>query len=388
MSEIRAVPYNGRRVVSTFSGCGGSSLGYRMAGFRIVYANEFIPAAQETYRANFPQTFLDTRDIRLVRASEILRGAGLREGELDLLDGSPPCASFSMAGVREKHWGQVKQYSDTRQRVDDLFYQYTRLVKGLRPKTFVAENVEGLVRGKAKGVFIEVIKEMQACGYRVKAALLDASRLGVPQRRVRLIFVGVRDDLGLEPRFPRPLPYTYSLRDALPYVTRVRVTRKDQCVYVPASAPSPTIMAGDANRDERSHFSGCGFVEAIKGVALTEEEARQTSIENYAIGREWERVAPGGKSEKYLSLVKPDPESPCPTITQRGGDVSAASVVHPTERRKFTIPELRRVCGFPDDFTLTGDFRRQWERLGRAVPPLMMRAVAEAIRDEILSRAA
>lgn len=385
MKEIAAVPYNGLKVASTFSGCGGSSLGYRMAGFRVVYANEFIPAAQETYRANFPGTHLDARDIRIVRVSEILRAAQVREGELDLFDGSPPCASFSSSGKRQELWGQVKQYSDTKQRTDDLFEQYIRLVKGIRPRAFVAENVEGLVRGAALGMFKEIVRELKSIGYRVEAALLDAARLGVPQHRERIIIVGVRDDLNLRPRFPAPLPYTYSLRDALPHVTAYRVGLGSHSVYRPADTPAATIMAGDAKRKELSHFSGGGFIEAVTGEALTGDAAAEVSIERFAVGREWARVSVGGKSAKYQNLVKPDPDKPCPAITQKGGDVSAASVCHPTERRKFTIPELRRVCGFPDDFQLTGDFRRQWERLGRAVPPLMMRAVAETLRDEVLS---
>src|SRR5512139_3930873 len=101
MAEIVAVPDNGLRVISTFSGCGGSCLGYRMAGFRVAWASEFIPAAADVYRANHPETTLDTRDIREVQPAEILSEINLKAGELDLMDGSPPCASFSTAGKRE-----------------------------------------------------------------------------------------------------------------------------------------------------------------------------------------------------------------------------------------------------------------------------------------------
>ncbi len=163
MSEIAALPWNGFNVISTFSGCGGSSLGYKMAGFRVLWANEFIPAAQETYRANHPATILDTRDIRKVTVESVLEATGLKAGELDLFDGSPPCASFSTSGLREKAWGKVKDYSDTKQRVDDLFYEYTRLLKGLQPKVFIAENVSGLVKGTAKGQFIEILTALRAC---------------------------------------------------------------------------------------------------------------------------------------------------------------------------------------------------------------------------------
>jgi hypothetical protein len=111
MKEIEAIKSNGFKVVSTFSGCGGSCLGYRMAGFKVVWANEFVPAAQESYKANAAKDcILDGRDIRKIEASEILAATGLKKGELDLFDGSPPCQAFSTAGKREKGWGKEKRY--------------------------------------------------------------------------------------------------------------------------------------------------------------------------------------------------------------------------------------------------------------------------------------
>src|SRR5207248_5858022 len=130
--------------------------------------------------------------------------AGLTAGEVDVMEGSPPCASFSTAGKRQAGWGQVRPYSDTRQRTDDLFFEFARLVRGVRPKVFVAENVSGLVKGTAKGYFKEILRALKGCGYRVEARLLDAQWLGVPQVRQRIIFVGVREDLGVGPAFPKP----------------------------------------------------------------------------------------------------------------------------------------------------------------------------------------
>jgi DNA (cytosine-5)-methyltransferase 1 len=337
MAEIAALPWNGYNAISTFSGCGGSSLGYKMAGFRVLWASEFIPAAQDTYRANHPQTILDTRDIRTVQAGDVLKAIGMKVGQLDLLDGSPPCASFSTAGKREAGWGKVKKYSDTAQRTDDLFFEFIRLVQGIQPKVFVAENVSGLVKGTAKGYFLEILAAMKACGYRVTCRVLDAQWLGVPQQRQRTIFVGVRNDLNLEPAHPKPLPYRYSVREALPWIV--------------------------------------GIVEA------------ETDISRYAIGAEWDKLKPGEQSDKYFSLVKPSLDSPCPCVTQSTGAVaSIAGVCHPTEKRKFSIAELRRICAFPDDFILTGSYAQQWERLGRAVPPVMMSHIAATIRDEILAK--
>ena len=340
MAEIAAVPWNGYSAISTFSGCGGSSLGYKMAGFKVLWANEFIPAAQEVYRANHPDTILDTRDIRMVTPESLLAAIGMVPGQLDLFDGSPPCASFSTAGVREQGWGHVKQYSDTRQRTDDLFFEYARLVKGIQPKVFVAENVSGLVKGTAKGYFKEILAALRQCGYNVRAQLLDAQWLGVPQMRQRIIFVGVRSDLGLAPAFPTPLAYRYSVRDALPWIAEISGRTGPQFSRVESELDMPmnTIVIQDP---------------------------AQT---------------------RYELL-----DQPYTTIQAGAGARTSSSWAHgtcehPTEKRKFSIAELRRICAFPDDFILIGTYAQQWERLGRAVPPVMMEKIASTIRDEILCK--
>jgi DNA (cytosine-5)-methyltransferase 1 len=368
MSEIAAIPWNGYNVVSTFSGCGGSCLGFKMAGFRVLWASEFIPAAQDTYRANHAETILDTRDIRAVTAADILGATGLGAGEIDVLEGSPPCASFSTAGSREAGWNQVKAYSDTKQRTDDLFFEYARLLKGLQPKVFVAENVSGLVKGTAKGYFLEILGALKACGYRVKAQLLDAQWLGVPQSRQRIIFMGVREDLGLQPVYPQPLPYRYSVRDALPWINSLRydsMGMEGTRDFNVAREPMTTVRAASGGASMRY------FVEA------------DTDISRYAIGNEWDKIGIG-QSDKYFQLVRPSERKPCPTITAGAGNTGTAGVVHPYEKRRFSIAELKRICAFPDDFVLTGTYTQQWERLGRSVPPVMMRSVAVAIRDRIL----
>ena len=361
MEEIRAMTPNGFTAASTFSGCGGSSTGYRMAGFPILYANEFVPAARDSYAANKAEyTYLDGRDIREVTPDDVLAKMNLRQGELDLFDGSPPCASFSTAGKREAGWGKVKKYSDVEQRTDDLFFEYARLLRGLQPRTFVAENVSGLVKGTAKGYFKLILAELRACGYRVGAQVLDAQWLGVPQSRQRLIFMGVREDLEMDPVFPRPLPYRYTVRDAIPWIVRhgtapphadfVASNRSiDATMVDSASHPCPTITTG------------------------------------YATGAEWDKFRPGEKSSKYFQLVKPSLDEACPTITAAGGNPGLASVCHPLEKRKFSIEELKRICGFPDDFDLVGSYQQRWERCGRAVPPEMMRHIAMSVRDNILT---
>jgi DNA (cytosine-5)-methyltransferase 1 len=384
MEEIAAVRgTNGLKFVSTFSGCGGSCLGFEMAGWKPLYACEFIDEARRTYEQNHPGVFVDGRDIREVTPEDIMKHTGLAPGELDVLEGSPPCSSFSMAGSRSEGWDVVKKYSDKKQRTDDLFFEYVRLLRGLRPRAFIAENVPGLVQGVAKGYFKMILKELIDSGYRVEARVLDAQWLGVPQARRRLIFIGMREDLGIDPVFPRPLRYNYSVRDAIgdlvdgqiSYVcnlpsgnTGSRLQQpqvEDSCVYR-ADFPVPAILASYPGRTPSQ--------------LVVIPEGDGPSFVERALMKEWRKLIPGQKSGKYLNLVKPDARKPLPTVTAAGGShAGTASVTHPTQPRKFTIAELRRLCSFPDDFILTGKYSQQWERLGRAVPPVMMMNIAATL---------
>jgi DNA (cytosine-5)-methyltransferase 1 len=341
MREIEAIPWNGYRVASTFSGCGGSCLGYRMAGYRVVYANEFIEEAQRTYKANHPNSYLDTRDIRQVRPEDVMEKADVNRGELDLLDGSPPCSAFSTAGKREAGWGKVKAYSDKAQRVDDLFFEYVRLIDGIRPKVFVAENVSGLVKGTAKGYFKRILAALREPGYRVSCRVLYAQWLGVPQMRQRTIFVGVRDDLKQEPAHPAPLTYRYTVGEAVE--------------GLPAGGEAKWLKPGtDTHRYWFATKPGASLSDAC--LKLT------------------------GKNS-FLTHVKQSQHRQANAITQ-----GTQQLYHWAEPRTLTLQELRRIGGFPDDFVLTGNFSQQWERIGRAVPPLMMARIAQAIADKILSK--
>jgi len=327
---------NGRKLVSTFSGCGGSCLGFELAGFEVVYANEFIPAAAKTYEINHPGVPIDTRDIRKVTADHILEIAQAKPGEIDVLEGSPPCASFSTSGARSRHWSQEKAYSETRQRTDDLFFEFARIVEGVQPKVFVSENVVGLIRGVAKGYFKRILEAFEAAGYWTGAKVLNAKWLGVPQARERLIFVGVRRDIGIPPLHPQPLSYSYTVRDAL----------------------GPDLR-----------------VEPVE---------RETDMRYYANGKLWYELRPGEGHRKRFNLQRVHPDKPCPTLLQTDGAPGSASVMHPDECRKFSVAEAKRLASFPDDFKLVGTYTQKYERIGRAVPPLMMRAVAEVVRDELL----
>lgn len=339
---------NGYKVVSTFSGAGGACLGFEMAGFDVVWANEFVEAARDTYRENHPGVILDGRDIREVTGDDILSATGLSAGELDVFEGSPPCASFSTAGSREKGWGRVKQYSDTSQRADDLFFEYSRLLGELQPKTFTAENVSGLVKGKAVGYFKEILIDLRSKGYMVEAKVLDASWLGVPQARQRLIFIGVRNDLvdmyGVRPVHPKPMTYRYSCSDVLDIDrTKHRIIHDTSGQFSEGDVTDrPINTVTTAN----SHWHVAGVVEVTHDPETSH---------NIRFDRPSLREIKGGNT----SLI---------------------------ERRKLTLRELRALSSFPDDFVLTGSYAQRWERIGRSVPPFMARAIAETIKTEILDK--
>lgn len=337
MKEIEQIKgTNGFNVFSLFSGCGGSCLGFEMAGFKIVGASEFIEEARNTYSLNHLGTPIDGRDIRDLKASDVFEIA--RTDQIDVLEGSPPCASFSTAGSRHEGWGEVKTYSDTEQRSDDLFFEFARLVSEIQPKVFVAENVKGLVTGSAKGYFKLILSRLKKCNYEVEARVIDASYLGVPQARQRVIFIGVRNDLRLLPHFPKPLKYRFNIIDAI--------------------TDDPSL--------------------------IDNETGQNISIVKYALYHEWQKLQLGESSKRLFSLIRPSPNKPIPTIVATGGSISASSVTHHQYPRKLNLKELRSLSSFPADFQLTGTYRQRYERIGRAVPPLMMKAIAETIYKEIL----
>lgn len=392
MVEIKALPWNGVNVISTFSGCGGSSLGYRMAGCRVLLASEFVDAAADVYELN-SEAIVDRRDIRGVHGTEWLDRLGLDVGELDVLDGSPPCASFSLAGKRHKTWGQVKQYSDTEQRTDDLFMEYARLLDEIKPRMFIAENVPGLRQGSAKGYLKIIHRRLSESGYRVALRELDSTWLGVPQSRKRLIFMGVRSDLDAEHRWPEPQPFYYSLRDALPYLDgQVCPDGSGPSTdgswsatpgWLDGSRPSRTIGASPSTGNGRfppmvTELATASNFHGVERFSLDGVSPTMTSCGMAASAHARVAVvgATGPALDEHGTLV--DPET--------GYDIGNVSKTlrryYPGRPlRRLTIAELRRICGFPDDFQLAGSYPQRWERLGRAVPPPMMRAVAECATE-------
>lgn len=266
-------------VVSTFAGCGGSSTGYVWAGGKVLLAVEWDANAVQTYKLNYPDTPVYHGDIAKLSVEEALRLTELKPGELDIFDGSPPCQGFSTAGKRD--------FADDR---NQLFREYVRLLRGLRPKVFVMENVSGMVKGKMKLIFVEILRELKASGYKVVARMLNAKYFGVPQSRERMIFVGVREDLGIEPTHPRAKAVPIAAKSLFPF-ERLDYDTKGQFSEFNlniTSKPFPTITKGN-----RHHF----FVQVgpdYRKVHIKEAQQFQSFPAHYRFAgsdsEAWERI--------------------------------------------------------------------------------------------------
>jgi DNA (cytosine-5)-methyltransferase 1 len=219
---------DGPTVISTFAGCGGSSLGYKLAGFRELLAVEWDDNAVETFRLNFPGVPVYHGDIAKLTGAECMRLAGIGHGDLDVLDGSPPCQGFSTAGKR--------RFDDPR---NSLFREYARLLKELQPRLFVMENVTGMVKGYMKQAYLTIIQTLRDCGYRCKGEVLNAMYFNVPQSRERVIIIGVRDDLGIEPSHPKPQTRPVAFREIAPDALASRSQKINP--WIPSSRPICTI---------------------------------------------------------------------------------------------------------------------------------------------------
>jgi DNA (cytosine-5)-methyltransferase 1 len=184
------------KVFSCFACGGGSTMGYKLAGFDVLGCNEIDPKMIEAYKENHKPKYAYLEPIQTFKLRKDLPDELYN---LDILDGSPPCSSFSMAGNREKDWGKEKKFREgqAEQVLDNLFFDFIDLAKELQPKIVVAENVAGLMMGEAQQYVRKIFSEFEKAGYKLRVApyLLDASTMGVPQRRRRVFFIALRNDL-------------------------------------------------------------------------------------------------------------------------------------------------------------------------------------------------
>ena len=171
-------------------------MGYKLAGYEHLGGVEIDPKIADVYLENHKPKYLYVEDIRLFNKRNDLPAELF---DLDLLDGSPPCSTFSMAGSREKAWGKEKVFREgqAEQTLDDLVFVYCDTIAKLKPKVFLLENVKGIIQGNAKWYSKEIVRRMEVNGYAVQVFCLNAASMGVPQKRERVFFIGHRKELGL-----------------------------------------------------------------------------------------------------------------------------------------------------------------------------------------------
>ena len=363
----KASNQNKFNVISTFAGGGGSSTGYRLAGGKLLAVNEFVEEAQKTYAENYPETPILPNDIKELSGKDFLELTGLKVGELDIFDGSPPCSAFSVSGKLSetggKHsdgWGMTKNYSDGKKvdNIEDLFFEFIRVANEIRPKVIIAENVKGLTIGEAKSYYYRILNEFEKIGYQITSKVLDSRYYGVSQTRARVIFIAVRDDVAdavglnfmtIGHVFPEPTKNVIPLKDVL-----VDLEYDNEEVDTLTKAFERTAYWKNT------------------GINMERFPTKVLSGMNYH---------PKGH---HFNLKRVSLEVPAPTLTAMGSGDITAGAFHWSEPRKLTLGELKRIMSLPDDFKLTGKWNQKAERIGRMVPPLMMKTIAEAVYENVL----
>lgn len=337
LADLSFVPKNGLKVMSTFACGGGSSMGYKRAGCEVIAANDIDPEMAWHYKLN-----INPKHYFLCPIGELLEKELPEElYNLDILDGSPPCSTFSMAGSREKAWGKDKHFREgqAKQVLSDLFFDYLDLVGKLKPKVAIAENVKGMLIGNAKGYTKMVMARFKELGYRPQLFLLNSADCGVPQRRERVFFVAIRDDIEVKP---------------------LNLAPKHRW-----------ISAGEATQDLQS---------------LTIKEIKETKPAETDI-KFWPGTKPGNSyADEWLRLKgKPSGFNTIRLNKQRPASTMTATDCsrHWDQCRKLTFREWKRLGSFPDDYQAKSDKIGKY-MIGMSVPPKMTEQVARAVIDQWL----
>jgi len=331
------------KVFSCFSCGGGSSMGYKLSGFDVIGCNEIDPKMMDTYIRNHHPKFSFLESIETFKTRQDLPDELF---DLDILDGSPPCSSFSMAGNREKDWGKEKKFREgqAEQVLDNLFFDFIDLAEKLRPKVVIAENVTGLLLGAAFEYVRKIYNAFDKAGYTCQHWKLDASDMGVPQQRQRVFFVCLRKDLA------------------------------DQFMeQVDLFSVKPMIDM---------EFTG----RKIPFSEIEEHGATEGDGKLYpSVHEMWKRTIVGGQmirnsGAQAISHYKLDPTKVLYTIIGQDG----AGAYHHELPRTLTKSEYCKAGTFPMDY----DFMENKTKymVGMSVPPVMMARVADRVWDYWLSQ--
>ena len=335
------------RLISLFSGCGGMDAGFKKAGFNIVWANDFDADAQAIYSLNLGE--IDRRDIMTVGEDEIPDG--------DILTAGFPCQPFSNAGNR-------KGVHDSR---GMLYKECLRIIERKKPKVIVFENVKGLLSTKyidgrnLSDVLVEDLTEMEGVGYNVVYQLVNASDYGVPQNRQRVLFIGVRKDLGKTFVFPKKQSKeNLTLRHVL---------------TVPDDAPNNVDWA----------FSP----QALEMLNYIPEGGSWKDVPYEHLAPRFQRIRDNMKKYHSPNFYRRfSRDEICGTITA-SAQPENCGIIHPTENRRYTVREVARIQTFPDDFKFITDTPKDitamYKVIGNAVPVNLAYTIASAIMEQVFT---
>ena len=326
LTDLDKVDKNGLNVFSCFACGGGSTMGYKLAGFDVIGANEIDPEMAWHYKTNHSPKYYYLEDIRVFNKRKDLPKELYN---LDILDGSPPCSSFSISGDREDKWGKEKKFREgqAEQVLDDLFFEFVALAKELQPKVVVAENVKGLIMGCAKGYVKEIVAGFKDAGYRVQLFLLNAATMGVPQKRERVFFVCSRNDLNFSKLKIEFNQKPIVLRDALKGL-------KDD--------------GRDYSNSKNKHF-----------------------YDQCPLGSKFSKIYRAGS---LFHRVKLNPNDVSPTFTASSG----RKIYHWDKMRGVSEEEACAIGSYPFDYKFSKK-RMTHYMIGMSVPPLMTYGLANEI---------
>ena len=384
-------------LIDIFAAPGGTSLGFSMAGFRLMAAVDSDRNGVKTLSHNFPDTMVFCRDIRELNGKWLLDEAGMSRGDVDVLAGSPPCQGFSIVGrvkiaslVRKGIWklehGNPRLIDDPR---NLLYKEFVRMVEEVAPKFFVMENVHGMQSYRNGNLVDEILNEFKAAGYRTDYGVLNAAEYGVPQQRKRLFFIGNR--LGL----PNPFPEKTHALDAAPNngsgdcpVLREAVTVWEAIGDLPSLMEGEGEGVTDYSRPPSDHYQTWarrGSSKVFNHVARSHRQRDLDTFNSMRPGDKWKDLGQEYRdsygyrddifNDKFKRLWKDKPSWTVTAHLHKDGYV----YIHPTQPRTITVREAARLQSFPDKFRFMGSRTHQFKQVGNAVPPLLAKTVAEGI---------
>jgi DNA (cytosine-5)-methyltransferase 1 len=383
------------RTIDLFCGAGGITEGFRQAGFRCLYGNDRDNWYIQTFAHNHPDVWADCRLVEDAAPREIRKKLGIEKGELEVLVGGPPCQGFSINAPE-------RFLEDPR---NALFKYYIQFMKEFRPKTFLLENVPGMLSLDQGRVFEQIVTELAHLGYAVSAKILFAAHYGVPQERWRLIILGSSSPEA--PRHPKPTHYA---------VARANFTGGRTMVFKQGEVESellkPAVTVGDALRDLPLLAMGEGGEEldgrriAKSAYAKALNEKFPKVLNHYAAKlapincERLKHIQPGGSWRDIPFDLLPEgmKRARRSDHTKRYGRLSYeglagtvmtkcdphwGAVFLPDQERALTVREAARIQSFPDRYKFLGPRVSQYEQVGNAVPPLLARAIAVSLRNHL-----